>query len=169
MDASRGRVPASQLHRRLLPSFLFDTGQPKLAYIAKAWLLAFLPSAALAVLVSSLAESPPAPDFGGTGPVVFGLLVLFAPVLETFLMVPPLLLMNRFLGPAPAIAGSSLLWGALHSWQVPLWGLIVWWPFLIFSAILLAWREKSLATAMVMVIAVHALQNGVAGLGLLLG
>jgi len=152
---------------RLLPQFLFDTQHPKPLYVLKGWLLTLLPSIALAALVTMGADSPPSPDFGGTGPVVFLLLVLFAPVAETFIMVPPLLLLNRFVGPVVAVIGSAVGWGLLHSWAEPLWGLIVWWPFLVFSTVILVWRKKSLSTGMVLAIAIHALQNGVAGLGLL--
>jgi hypothetical protein len=159
----------ARLHRRLLPRFLFDLDQPKALYAAKAWLLCIIPSILLATLVTMGADDPPSPDFGGTGAVVFALIVLFAPVSETFLMVPPLLLLNRWLGPAPAIVGSAALWGTLHSMAEPLWGLIIWWPFLVFSAIIIAWRQRDLAGGMVMVIAVHAMQNAVAGLSLLFG
>jgi len=157
------------LHRQLLPAFLFDTDQPKLLYILKAWLLAFIPSIGLAGLVTWLAPEPPAPDFGGTGPGVAFAVVIFAPVVETLLMTPPVLILNRLLGPSAAILGSAILWGFLHSWAEPLWGLIIWWPFLVLSAVLLAWREKGLGIAMAMVIAVHAMQNLIPGMTLLLG
>jgi hypothetical protein len=49
-----------------------------------------------------------------------------------------------------------------------LWGLVVWWPFLILSAIFLVWRsERGLGTAILMTTAVHALQNAVVGSALL--
>lgn len=169
MEKPHGALARRQPHRRLLPSFLFDTGQPKTVYVLKAWLLTFLPSLVLGAVVTGLAPGAQTPEFGGTGIGVYLLLVLFAPVTETLLMVPPLLLLNRLFGETAAILGSALLWGLLHSAAVPIWGLIIWWPFLIFSAIIMAWRQRSLATGMVLVIAVHALQNGVAGLGLLLG
>lgn len=151
-----------------LPRFLFDTNQPEVAYVVKAWLLTLLPSMVIAGLVATAFKDAPSPDFGGTGPVVFAMLVLFAPVVETFLMVPPILILNRFFGPMPAVIGSALLWAGLHSSAVPTWGLVIWWPFLIFSTIIVVWRERDLAKAMVLVIAVHAMQNAVGGIGLLL-
>lgn len=160
---------APPLHRRLLPSFLFDTDQPKLLYVLKAWLLAFLPSMALAALVAWIAPEPPAPDFGGTGAVPAISVVVLAPVFETLLMTPPVLILNRLLGPAAAILGSAFVWGVAHSLAEPLWGLIIWWPFLVFSSALVAWREKGLGRAMLIVMAVHAMQNLVPGLALLLG
>ncbi len=153
-----------------LPDFLADTGQAKLLYIAKAWLLVFIPSVALSAGVSLLVQKPAGPEFGATGLTLFLLLVVFAPVIETLLMIPPLLLIDRFAGPRAAIVGSAIFWGVLHSLAAPLWGLVVWWPFLILSAILLVWRrERGLWIAILMVTAVHALQNAVVGSTLFLG
>ena len=161
-------VPARpELHRRLLPAFVFDTDQPRPLYILKAWLLAFLPSIALAALVTWLAPNPPAPDLGGPGLRMAVAVVIFAPVVETLLMTPPVLILNRYFGPTAAILGSAVLWGVLHHLAAALWGLIIWWPFLVFSAVLLAWREKGLTQAMLMVMAVHAMQNLAPALALL--
>ena len=162
------RRPDLPFGGRFLPRFLYETSHSRPLYVLKAWLLALVPSMILAGLVTALAADAPRPNFGGTGMVPALLVVLFAPVVETFLMVPPLLLFNRYLGPTPAVLLSSALWGALHSSQVPLWGLIIWWPFLLFSVILLVWRERSLATAMLLVIGVHALQNSLGAAALLL-
>ena len=153
----------------LLPPFLFDTRQPWVAYLLKAWLLAFLPSVALGAIITTLAPAAPAPEFGGTGLGVYLLVVLFAPAAETLLLVPPLLLLRRLFGDTAAIVGSAMLWALLHSWAAPIWGLVVWWPFLVFSTIVLAWRRRSLATGMLTAAAIHALQNAIAGLGLLAG
>ena len=97
------------------------------------------------------------------------MLTVFAPVLETLIMVLPLLLLNRLFGPRVAVVLSAAGWGIAHSFAAPIWGFVVWWPFLIMSIVLLVWRaERGLLVAMGMVIAVHALQNGVAGAALLL-
>ena len=98
-----------------LPAFLTDTGQGKLLYIVKGWLLVFVPSIALSFGISSLVRQPAGPEFGTTGLTLMVLLVVVSPVIETFLMIPPLLLMDRLVGPRAAIVGSALLWGVLHS------------------------------------------------------
>jgi hypothetical protein len=152
---------------RFLPDFLSDREQSKTAYVLKAWLLALLPSLALAMSVGTLFGEQEGPDFGQPGSgMLFFLLVVFAPVIETLILVPPLLLLNRLFGPAAAILLSSLGWGIAHSLQAPLWGLIVWWPFLVFSAIIMVWRDR-LWMGMALVMAVHALQNTVPALLLL--
>jgi hypothetical protein len=46
-----------------------------------------------------------------------------------------------------------------HSLQAPAWGLVIWWPFLIFSTVFLVWRERSLLGAFALVSLLHALHN----------
>ncbi|HEV2079941.1 MAG TPA: CPBP family glutamic-type intramembrane protease [Allosphingosinicella sp.] len=166
-----GLVPERQLHLRFLPPFVSDTTQPKALYILKGWLLTILPSIALAVLISiistAIAGGAQGPSFPQRGPLLAFLLVLFAPVVETLIMVPPLLLLNRLFGPTAAAILSAIGWAVAHSLQVPIWGFIIWWPFFVFSVILLVWREKSLLTGMLIVIAIHALQNAIPALLLL--
>ena len=154
---------------RPLPSFLFNPEQPKLLYILKAWLLVFVPSIALGLIVAQFASASSGPEFGVRGPKLLFMVTVFAPVLETLIMVPPLLLLDRLFGPRVAVILSALGWAVAHSLAAPIWGLVVWWPFLIMSIVMLVWRaERGLLVAIAMVIAIHALQNGVAGAALLL-
>jgi hypothetical protein len=64
---------------------------------------------------------------------------------------------------------SALAWGLAHSWGAPTWGLVAWWPFLIFSTVFLTWRERGAWTAIMIVTAIHVLQNSFAIALLLLG
>jgi hypothetical protein len=170
MDQQLTRAEEGPRGVAFLPRFLRDTRQPVALYILKNWLLIFIGSMLLAGLLQLAVPDAQMPAFPEAGLWLYFLLVVFAPVAETLLMVPPLLLLNRFLGTAPAVAGSAILWGVLHSLTAPTWGLVAWWPFLIFSSILLIWRQKrSLSAGMLVVMAIHALQNGVAGLALLFG
>lgn len=165
----KGEVTSAEPLRRVLPAFLFDTRQAKPLYVLKAWLLAFIPSVALSALVSSVAPGAEQPQFGPPGWMLVFLLVIFAPAVETALMIPPVMLLKRFFGPTAAVLGSALLWGILHSLAAPIWGLIVWWPFLIFSTALIVWSRRSLVTAYLIVFSTHALQNLVASSAILLG
>ena len=171
MMESHAPAEARPLHLRLLPAFIGDTEHSKPGYILKGWLLTLLPSLALAALVgmifSALFGQPQGPSFPETGPKLVFLLVLFAPITETLIMVPPLLLLNRLLGPTPAAVLSAVGWGIGHSLQAPIWGLVIWWAFFVFSSIILAWRKRSLLTGMLLVTAIHALQNAVPALLLL--
>ena len=150
-----GRPP----YLAFLPAFLFAPDPRPLRYIARAWPLALLPSLALAMLVGYAAGGGSAPPMDFPAPLFLALVVLFAPLTETLLMIPILWLLRRFLAPGPAAVGSALVWATLHSLTVPLWGLVVWWPFLILSVAFLAWRERGLWTAVFLVTGIHALQN----------
>jgi hypothetical protein len=85
--------------------------------------------------------------------------VLFAPVVETLIMGAVLLFLLLFLSPTAAIILSAIGWGIAHSLVAPMWGLVIWWPFLIFSTLFVAWRSRSLALAFAIPALVHALQN----------
>ncbi len=151
-----------------LPGFLFETDPLAPRYIAKAWLTALLPSIALSALVRLLAAEAAAPQFPGEAGSLVLFVVFVGPALETGLLALPLLLLNRLFGPGPAVVGSALIWAAVHSLVVPIWGLVIWWPFLIMSTAFLTWRRKGLAMALTVAFAIHALQNGFAVLLILL-
>jgi hypothetical protein len=159
MTNSQAPAPVRQPHLRFLPSFIADTERNKALYVLKAWLLTLLPSMALAVIAGSLVGNESGPKFDASGPVLLFLLVVFAPVVETLIMVLPLLLLNRLFGPTAAVILNALGWGIAHSMEAPAWGLIIWWPFFVFSTIVLVWRKKSLATGMLLVMCIHAMQN----------
>ena len=153
---------------RFLPAFLFRTDGPKSAYVAKALLLSLVPSMALSGLVGTLVRPTETPDIPVQGSISLLLLILVGPLLETLIMILPLLGLKRLLGFGPAVIVSALLWAGAHSLAAAVWGLVVWWPFLIFSIVLLTWRERGLLTAIGMVTAVHGLQNAIAGTLILL-
>ena len=86
-------------------------------------------------------------------------LVIFAPVAETFIMAGLLGLARRWLGVVPSIIFSAAVWGAAHSFAAAAWGLIVWWPFVIFSLVYLVWRQKGFWTGIAMAASAHLLHN----------
>ena len=154
---------------------LFDSGPLRFLPEAireprRAW-LAILIGAALTLsgslllswAVSSIAPTLAKPDFPSRGPTAFGLLVLFAPLVETLIMAIVLSLLGRFLTPTLAVLSSAALWGGAHSLQATVWGLVVWWPFVIFSTLYMVWRERSVLAAIGVATATHLLQNLVPG------
>lgn len=141
-----------------LPVALFEPQKP-LRYVALAWACAFLPSLLLSAIASQLLPDR-APDFPKVDPgLLLFLLVVFAPVVETLIMGAVLLILERVAGLVPAVLLSSLGWGIAHSLQAAAWGLVIWWPFLIFSIAFLTWKQRSLAAAFGLPMLVHALQN----------
>ncbi len=127
--------------------------------IAVGWLLAFPVSIAIAALVHVIVPDAQTPEFNISGPAAIGLLVFFSPILETLIMGGVLLLLLRFLPPTWAVIVSAVTWGMAHSLGAATWGLIIWWPFLIFSTLFVAWRSRSLALAFIIPMTVHGLQN----------
>ncbi len=70
-----------------------------------------------------------------------------------------LLVLYRFLGFLPAVLLSSVGAGIVHSLVAAPWGLVIWWPFLIFSIVFLTWRKRSLGAAFALPMLIHGLQN----------
>jgi membrane protease YdiL (CAAX protease family) len=68
-------------------------------------------------------------------------------------------LLLRWLAPGPAILASAVCWGILHSLQIPVWGLAIWWPFLIFSTLFVVWQQRGFWTGVAVASATHFLQN----------
>lgn len=152
-----------------LPKALLEPVNP-LRSIALGWLLAFPPSILFAALIHFLApaaESPNFPDVPGL--LLAFMVVVFAPVGESLIMGAVLLVLLRFVSPTVAVVVSAAGWGVAHSLDTAIWGLVIWWPFLIFSTLFVVWRERSLWLAFAMPITVHALQNLIPGLLLAFG
>ena len=134
----------------------------------KAWPLVLLPSMLLSALVNFAMPAAEAPAISVATPRLIFMLVLGAPLIETLIMLVPLLVLARLFGAMPAAVLSAIGWGIAHSLAAPIWGLVVWWPFLIFSIALMVWRRRSLVAGYFIVSAVHALQNGFAAMLLIL-
>ena len=143
---------------RLLPSPVREPRRAWLAILIGA-ALTLAGSLALSAIATSLAPTLTRPDFPRRGVGAFLLLFAFAPLIETFIMAAVLSLFARFLSPTVAVLLSAALWGMAHSLQAAAWGLVIWWPFVIFSTLYMVWRERSIWAALGIVTATHALQN----------
>lgn len=150
---------------------LFDSGPLRLLPAAvreprRAWLailvgvaLTLSGSLVLSWLASFAAPALAKPEFPMRGPLAFALLVGFAPLVETLIMAAVLALLARFMPPTAAVLASALLWGIAHSLQAAVWGLVIWWPFLVFSTLYLVWRQRGTAAGIAVAATTHALQN----------
>ncbi len=150
-----------------LPRVLLEPRRPLLT-LAVAWATAFLPTLALAALSSTLLpEAQPKFPLGNEN--VFWLIVIAAPLLETVFMGLALILLASVFAPTLSVLISAVGWGIAHSTIAPAWGLVIWWPFLVFSTVFLTWRERSVPAAVAMAAATHALHNLVPALMLVAG
>ncbi len=151
-----------------LPKALREPRRPLLT-VAFAWATAFFPSLLLGAMVSTLLPRDTLPVFPTVDWYVFLLIVAFAPLLETMIMGAALLLLRSFLTPTQAVLVSAVGWGIAHSTAAPAWGLVIWWPFLVFSTVFLTWRSRSVLAGLGMAAATHALHNLLPALLVVLG
>jgi membrane protease YdiL (CAAX protease family) len=143
---------------RFLPRAIRTSEQP-LRAIAIGWLTAFPASILFALLGSLLIPQAQPPEFNASGALAMFLLVIFSPAIETLIMGGVLVVLLRLFSPTVAILVSAVGWGVAHSTAAPVWGLVIWWPFLVFSTLFVTWRERSLWLAFGIPMCVHALQN----------
>ncbi len=159
--------PVSSLRSLLFVRDALVEPRRPLRAIFVGWLLAFLPSILLAVLGQWLLPGVERPSFAVTGLAAVVALVVISPLVETLIMAAVLELLMRFMRPSWAIVASAIGWGVAHSLVAPAWGLVIWWPFLIFSTLYVTWSRRSVWVAVLVVFAVHALQNLIPALLLL--
>ena len=151
---------------RLLPPTLREPQRAWLA-IPLAAAISLAGSILLAFLVTTFLPAMEQPVFDMGGAVVFITIVLIAPFLETLIMAAVLEILLRLTRPSIAVAISAIGWGLAHSSAALAWGLVIWWPFLIFSTLYVVWRRRSIWVAILVVTAIHMLQNLVPALHLM--
>lgn len=152
----------------LLPRAILEPRAPLMAILI-AWLTAFLPSLALAALVEAALPSLGQPNLPIQSASMVVLVAVVAPVIETLIMAAVLSLLLLLFPPTLAVLVSAAGWGIAHSLAAPAWGLVVWWPFLVFSALFVTWRQRSLLAGLAVPAVVHGLQNLLPSLLLFIG
>lgn len=164
-------MPGDNLRPVKLPFLPAPMREARRAWLAipVAWLTALGGSLALAFVVDRLMPGAQQPDFGTNLKLAAFLIVVFAPVVETLIMAGAITVFLRFLGPTGAVLASAAGWGIAHTFGAPAWGLVIWWPFLVFSTVYVTWRERSLGAALAVTMLVHAMQNAVPAAFMLAG
>ena len=66
----------------------------------------------------------------------------------------------------PPASSWCAWWAGLHSLASPGWGLVVCWPFFVFSCAYLSWRPRSWLHGVWVASCIHALQNLLPGLAI---
>ena len=152
-NAVEWRAPFAYLPRPLL-----EPARPGISILV-GWLTTFIPSILLGLIVTNLMPTAAQPQLALNTPAGLVLVAVVAPLLETLIMAGVLSLLLRFLPPSGAVLVSSAGWGIAHSLAAPVWGLVIWWPFLVFSVLYVTWRKRSLGAGIAVPAAVHCLQN----------
>ena len=143
---------------KFLPEPIRIASNP-LRAIGVGWLTAFPVSMVFAAIGAFLLPQAQQPEFHVSGLAAISALVIFSPVVETLIMGAVLLILLKLMPPWLAILASAAGWGIAHSSVAPIWGLVIWWPFLVFSTLFVTWRDRSLTLAFLIPMCVHALQN----------
>jgi len=148
-------------------SFLFDTSISMRRYVLRMGLISLLPSMAvgIALATTGVVNEQTGPGFEGPVLVVLAFIWVIGPVSETLLM-SFILWVLSFLTKRMVLLAvmSALIWAGLHSLAAPAWGLVVFWPFFIFSCSYLAWRQKAWWRAVWVTCCVHMFQNFLPGI-----
>ena len=164
IETARDALPdivASERELSWLPAILRRPQRPWLV-IPTAYLLSIVGSLAIAALIGLVLTATKGPDFSwlrGSGFTAVFVLSIATPVVETLLLAGTTSILLHFVRPSHAILLSSLGWAVAHSYQAPVWGLVIWWPFLIFTTLYVVWKQRSLMWGLLMPYAVHLLQN----------
>ena len=146
-----------------LPGLLFTDASPVWRYVLFAFPIVAVPTLLLGWAAYRMFPGLPGPTIDAQVPLWLTavLIVLVSPLFETLLMTGPVALLDRWLGPLPAVVGSALIWAVAHSLAAARWGLVIWWPFLLFSIAYLTWRGRGYGQAVGIVTVLHALNNAV--------
>lgn len=147
---------------------LSDCNQPKVRYLGRA-LLADLPVAFAVSLMLNVITGTSWPEFPpGALPRLFLGLCIVSPLVETLGMGVIIWILRRLMARTEYVPlVTAFACAGLHSLAKPLWGVEIFWSFVIFSLCYTAWEKKSLLHAFWMTAILHALHNLVPTLVLL--
>lgn len=99
-------------------------------------------------------------DEGSLSVIDFMGYVIFAPVVETLIMIPILKILRLMTSNAKAvILCSAVIWSLLHSLIYVYWGLFTLVGFLVFCRVYLNWEQVSKRDAFWMTAGTHSIHN----------
>ena len=147
---------------------LRNTDQPIFSYVWRAWLIALIPSIAIAAIgslaLAMVGYEDPSLDMSLEFLLIWGILI--APWTETLIMWPILAILKRIVVRTGWVAlASGIIWGALHSVQALGQGLSATWAFLVLSLCFLELEKKSKGRAIIVTSLIHMCQNSLVFIG----
>lgn len=151
----------TSMKNNFLISTLTNTVQNPIIYAVKAACISIIPALVIAsVLLTSTSLDLSEAEPSSTGFMLFFSQVIFAPVVETFVQLIVIILLLKIIKEkALIIFISAFLWAFIHALIAPLWGLTIFWSFIILSIVCLEYLKYSPTRAFIMTASVHLLQN----------
>jgi membrane protease YdiL (CAAX protease family) len=143
-------------------SLLFNNQISIWKYILLIGLISLVPSIIISAILglSGAITEETAPQFEGSALSLLITLVIIGPLLETLLMGGGLWILSFITKRKVLLAViSAFIWAVMHSLCAIAWGLVVMWPFFVFSCSYLNWRKRSWWHAILVTSCVHAFQN----------
>ena len=144
-----------------LPALVREPRRPLLTILV-CWLMAIGGALLIAAIVRTIVTDAESPDFSwliGKGFITVFVLAIATPLIETLILAGTTSILLRFVKPQYAILISSLGWALAHSNNTRVWGLVIFWPFIIFTTLYVVWKQRSLVWGIAMPWAVHGMQN----------
>jgi membrane protease YdiL (CAAX protease family) len=117
-------------------SLLFNNQISTWKYILRTGLISLIPSIIIALILglSGTITEDTGPEFEGSIPSLLIMMVIIGPLLETLLMGGGLWILSFITKRQVLLAViSAFIWAVMHSLFAPVWGLVVMWPFFVFS------------------------------------
>lgn len=140
---------------------LYNTDQKAYTYILRAFLISFIPSIIISVILTPLFPEG-GPEFQGNTLSLVISLIFVSPILETLLMWPIIKIIGLFTSKHKRTAIlSALIWAIFHSLLAPIWGFVIAWPFFVFSTAFIEWKKKSTLSAICVTTLIHMCQNSI--------
>ena len=166
MATAQARVnpPARLLDDSFLKFLPAPLREPRRAWLVLplSLVLTLAGAAVIALVLAAVMPRLDQPDFSmfiGKGLLAVVALAVATPLVETLILAVTCSALLRFVRPELAILISSLGWAIAHSYQAPVWGLVIFWPFMIFSTLYVVWKQRSLMLGILMPFAAHFLHN----------
>jgi hypothetical protein len=142
-------------------STLRNTDQPATLYILKAFLIALIPAMVISAYVTSLQQFELRHvETSTTGFIDFLAVVIVAPVVETIIEIFVIVLLLKYINEKTLVVLiSGFLWAFLHSTQLPIWGMTIFWSFIVSAIVCIEFLKYSKRRAFLIATAVHMAQN----------
>ena len=158
------QLPAPLLDDSFLKFLPAPLREPRRAWLVLplCFVLTFFGAAAIAYLLNAVLPKMDPPDFSafvGKGYLTVFAVAVATPLVETLILAGTCSILLRFVSPGRAIFISAFGWAIAHSYQAPIWGLVIFWPFIIFSTLYVVWKQRSLGLGILMPFAAHFLHN----------